>query len=378
MPTQPIRLYLPEVRERKYLHGAPGQYSERVSASIEAELRALAPGADWPADVVAVAREAVGGEPRTGDTITLYRGGFTDTRTWNSRKWVKIDQWIDGNTIVGGSIISPHIAANSIRGDRLVAGTIEAREVNANAIDAQLISANSIGAREVEADVAVMQNSVQIGDGLIEYYNLSDNLIRGLSGVERYGIPMFAYRDSNNSTGSGPSNAINWNWSGDVAQHSVLRLNANDIITASVNFSLNITIPEDYSIRSYNSGTMRVVAIAALFIGNNPSPTNTDPSPTKVIEWASRPLYANWNPSYIERRNRGDRYWSGPAYIINGDVGTRGPNTYRFSLAQTPINARRYLWTASTYWFFDTYTDFRLPEPQGTGSSTITLATTRG
>jgi len=193
MPELPVRIYLPDVRERKFLHGAPGQYSERVSASIEAELRALAPGADWPSDVVAVAREAVGGDPRTGDTITLYRGGFADTRTWNSRKWVKIDQWIDGQTIVSGTVRSTLLAPRSLTTDILKAeddeGVISGEQYAFDTLRTQETMLRSFEAEHFQSTANLLVDTLQIGNSNVSFFNLNDELL-SLSGEQRISIPV--------------------------------------------------------------------------------------------------------------------------------------------------------------------------------------------
>jgi len=193
MPELPVRIYLPDVRERKFLHGAPGQYSERVSASIEAELRALPSGADWSADVVAVAREAVGGDPRTGDTITLYRGGFADTRTWNSRKWVKIDQWIDGQMIVSGTVRSPLLAPRSLTTDILKAeddeGVISGEQYAFDTLRTQETMLRSFEAEHFQSTANLLVDTLQIGNGNVSFFNLNNELL-SLTGERRLSIPI--------------------------------------------------------------------------------------------------------------------------------------------------------------------------------------------
>ena len=119
-----VRLLLPDVRA---YDGVPlarpiGWFQVEVSAAIAAALGALADGADWPADAVAVANKATPGPNVPGDTVTLYRGGTTWTRAWIGDRWAPAAQFIDGNLVATGTITARTIAAQAVIASKMRLG----------------------------------------------------------------------------------------------------------------------------------------------------------------------------------------------------------------------------------------------------------------
>ena len=114
-----------------------GWFWRFIPAALAAELEQLSeanPFHVWPARAVEQANIATPGENTIGDVVTLYRGEFTGSRSWDGRNWIPVNQFIDGNLLVHGTVTADAIAANSITAEAIAAGIISADKIAAGVI----------------------------------------------------------------------------------------------------------------------------------------------------------------------------------------------------------------------------------------------------
>lgn len=84
-------------------------------------------------------------------TISDAPSGFSQTRYWSGTGWPLIEDVIDGNLIVLGTIRADRLISNSITAGQISADTITAIEMTADSITAREIEADSITAEHIEA-----------------------------------------------------------------------------------------------------------------------------------------------------------------------------------------------------------------------------------
>ena len=98
-----------------------GWFWAEVSATLAATLGGISKTEDWPSLAEAAAYGASPGGPKSGDIVTLYRGGLTQTRAYDSdvEKWVDFAGFVGGSLVVTGGITADHLAVGSITADRI-------------------------------------------------------------------------------------------------------------------------------------------------------------------------------------------------------------------------------------------------------------------
>ena len=118
-----------------------GWFWRYISAQLATEMEMLEESTNgdrymWSAAAIEQANIATPGDNRIGDVVTLYRGEFTSTRSWDGTSWIPVDQFIDGNLLVSGTVTAEAIAANTITankiflGDGIIAGDDNALTLN--------------------------------------------------------------------------------------------------------------------------------------------------------------------------------------------------------------------------------------------------------
>ena len=139
----------------------PGWFYREVSASIKTAMDALTdPNADnWTGSIATEANTATPGDNIITDIVTLYRGGTSQTRTWDGTNWVAYSSIINGNLLVPGSIIADLIAANAITTDKL-----DANAVTADKVAAETITGNKVAANTLTADRLLLGDGVEAND----------------------------------------------------------------------------------------------------------------------------------------------------------------------------------------------------------------------
>lgn len=89
-------------------------------------------------DLVATTAASVQGGPQLNDLVVQYNTptGFTRSRFWNGTSWQTVDQVIDGNLLVRGSVGTDQLAANSIvAGSAIIgAGAVDTLSIEGNAV----------------------------------------------------------------------------------------------------------------------------------------------------------------------------------------------------------------------------------------------------
>jgi hypothetical protein len=71
-------------------------------------------------DSVAASAAAYGAGPKLNDTVLQYSASFSQTRFWNGAAWVILNQVIDGNLLVRGTVGADALSANAIRANSAV------------------------------------------------------------------------------------------------------------------------------------------------------------------------------------------------------------------------------------------------------------------
>ena len=138
----------------------------QISALLATQLANVSKDDPLPAAAALVANAAVpGGRPINADSVILYRGSFSIMRSWNgiTEQWVAVEQIINGNLLVNGTILAHHLAANiidaskiavgSITADELAEGSVGADQVIAGAIETDHLGANIVTAEKIAAGV---------------------------------------------------------------------------------------------------------------------------------------------------------------------------------------------------------------------------------
>ena len=162
-----VRLLIPDINR---VSGFPtsrtlGLFWAEVSAAVATALAAIDDDDPWPAAAIAAANEATPDENVPGDTVTLYRGSSSWTRSWDGTNWRPAEQFIDGLLVVNGSIVAAALAAHTITADKIAAGAITTETLKADAVTANKIAANAITATKIAAG-AITARAILIGVGL--------------------------------------------------------------------------------------------------------------------------------------------------------------------------------------------------------------------
>lgn len=97
------------------------------------------------------------------DTLTQYNKAskFSETRYYSSGTWIKVEQVVDGNLIVHGTIGTDALAANSITGGKIAGGTITGGNISANVS----LSAPKITGGEITSGTLNVRGKAQAGSG---------------------------------------------------------------------------------------------------------------------------------------------------------------------------------------------------------------------
>ena len=175
-----VYLLLPQIVLNQSLFSSrvPGWFRMEVDATTAAAMANYA-DADktvWTGTAKAYADSATPGDNLVGDVVTLYRGGLSQTRSWDGDNWVGYDSFIGGNLLVSGTILARHLAANAITADaidagavtsdKIFAGAVSAEKIAADAISSNKIQANAVTAEKLAADAINVRNTLTVGQGL--------------------------------------------------------------------------------------------------------------------------------------------------------------------------------------------------------------------
>lgn len=87
-------------------------------------------------DTVATSAAVYGNGPRLNDTVVQYSNTFSQTRFWNGAAWVILNQVIDGNLLVRGTVGADAISAKAIRADSAIIedGALGTLKIAGNAV----------------------------------------------------------------------------------------------------------------------------------------------------------------------------------------------------------------------------------------------------
>ena len=130
-----------------------GWFWRYISAQLSAQMTVLQEAANsdrfqWPDAAIEQANIATPGDNRLGDVVTLYRGEFSSTRSWDGTSWIPVDQFVDGNLLVAGTVTAYAVAANAITTDKLVVGSVTGDKI-ANVT----ITGDKIALRAINGDL---------------------------------------------------------------------------------------------------------------------------------------------------------------------------------------------------------------------------------
>lgn len=112
------------------------------------------------------------------DIVTLSNAttGFTETRYWLNAVWTILNEVIDGNLLVDGSIVAGKIATGSIVAGDIAADTITASQIASGAVTANEISAGAVTATKLSSG-EIITTTAQIKNGIISNAKIANAAI---------------------------------------------------------------------------------------------------------------------------------------------------------------------------------------------------------